>query len=265
MPAPPTPAAPTNGPDPDQDQAAAGVQVPTRKGRFLNAVRRLIGYGKALVETLRQPAASPSVRTIACCFGSNDIAAILVRIARGLHPAAALEAWLITWVPRREAASTRSAPAPRQPRTAQPAAPRTDDAGPAQPPTLEDIVARDRRRPIGAVIAEICCDLGIVPNHELWREVSSAVIQGGGSLVTLFRDAVSRLLPVGSSIRPTSRARYGRQCRGRRCRRPRVPSRPERTALTIEATCTGPAMAGPAVPIPAARMRRRILPSPCGS
>ena len=113
MPAPPPPAAQTNGPDPHEDQAAAGVEVPTRKGRFLNAVRRLIGYGKALVETLRQPAASPSVRTIACCFGSNDIAAILVRIARGLHRAAALEAWLVTWVPRSEAASARSAPAPR--------------------------------------------------------------------------------------------------------------------------------------------------------
>jgi hypothetical protein len=190
MPAPPTPAAQTNGPDPHPDQAAAGVQAPTRRGRFLNAVRRLIGYGKALVETLRQPVASPSLPTFARCFGSNDIAAILARIARGLHRAAALEAWLITWVPRRQAASARSARAPRQPRAAQPAAPRTD---PAQPPTLADIVARDRRRPIGAVIAEICCDLGIIPNHELWREVSAAVIQGGGNLVTLFRDAVSRL------------------------------------------------------------------------
>ena len=190
MPAPPTPATQANGPDPHQDQPAAGVQAPTRAGRFLNAVRRLIGYGQALVETLRQPVASPSLPTITRCFGSNDIAAILVRIARGLHRAAALEAWLITWVPRRQATSARSAPAPRQPRAAQSAAPRTADA---QPPTLEDIVARDRRRPIGAVIAEICCDLGIIPNHELWREVSAAVIQGGGNLVTLFRDAVSRL------------------------------------------------------------------------
>jgi hypothetical protein len=196
MPAPPTAAAQTDRPDPHQDQAAAGVEAPTRGGRFLNAVRRLIGYGKALVEALRQPAASPSLPTITRSFGCNDIAAILVRIARGLHRAAALEAWLITWVPRREAAAAR-APAPRQPRAAQPAAPRADDAGPAQPPTLEDIVARDRRRPIGAVIAEICCDLGISPNHELWREVSSAIIQGGGNIVTLFRDACSRLPPVG--------------------------------------------------------------------
>ena len=191
MPATPPVATQTNGPDPHQDQPAASVQAPTRRGRFLNAVRRLIGYGQALVETLRQPVASPNLPAITRCFGSNDIAAILVRIARGLHRAAALEAWLVTWVPRRRAASARSAPAPRQPRAAQPEAQRAD--GPAQPPTLEDIVARDRRRPIGAVIAEICCDLGIIPNHELWREVSAAVIQGGGNLVTLFRDAVRRL------------------------------------------------------------------------
>ena len=202
------------------------------------------------------------------CFGSNDIAAILVRIARGLHRAAALEAWLITWVPRREAASAR---APRAASAARRPARGTARrrCRPAQPPTLEDIVARDRRRPIGAVIAEICCDLGIVPNHELWREVSSAVIQGGGSLVTLFRDAVSRLLPV-RLFDPSDIARpcMAGNTAARRCRRPRVPARPERIARTIEATCTGPAMAGPAILIPARggaaarRMRRRILPLP---
>ena len=247
MPAPPPAAAQTNGPDPHQDQPAAGVQAPTRKGRFLNAVRRLIGYGKVLVETLRQPAASPSVRTITRCFGSSDIAAILVRIARGLHRAAALEAWLITWVPRRAAASAR-APAPRQPRAAQPAAPRADDPRPApharghrrpRPPPP------DRRGDRRDLLRSRHC-----PGSELWREVSSAVIQGGGSPVTLFRDAVSRLLPVGI-FDPSDIARpHGRQYRARRRPRPRVPARPERTAWTIEATCTGPAHGWPRHSIP---------------
>ena len=208
------------------------------------------------------------------CFGSNDITAILVRIARGLHRAAALEAWLITWVPRSEAASARSepsarAPAPRQPRAAQPAAQRAeaDDAGPAQPPTLEDIVARDRRRPIGAVIAEICCDLGIVPNHGCGARCRPPSSKAAAASSRCSGTPLAGSSRWGSSIRPSSqRALNGRQYLGRRCRRPRVPARPERTALTIEATRTGPAMAGPAIRFP----RRRggcgegYSPSPCG-
>jgi len=48
-----------------------------------------------------------------------------------------------------------------------------------------------RRRPIGAVIADICRDFGILPSHPLWREVSKLVVRHGGSLATLLRDIIS--------------------------------------------------------------------------
>jgi hypothetical protein len=60
-------------------------------------------------------------------------------------------------------------------------------------PTSEQIAADIRRRPVGAVIADICRDLGILPGHKLWRELSLAIIDHGGSLVRLSEDIFKRL------------------------------------------------------------------------
>jgi hypothetical protein len=49
----------------------------------------------------------------------------------------------------------------------------------ARLPTEEEIAAEVRRRPVGAVIADICRDLGIAPGRldpAFWRELSHAVI-----------------------------------------------------------------------------------------
>ncbi len=51
-------------------------------------------------------------------------------------------------------------------------------------PTPEQIAALLRRRPVGAVLAEICRDLGILPGHlepELWRELHRAITEYGGN------------------------------------------------------------------------------------
>ena len=50
-----------------------------------------------------------------------------------------------------------------------------------------------RRRPVGAVIADICRDLGIVPSNPLWRELSLAIIANGGNLATLVKDTCKRV------------------------------------------------------------------------
>ena len=59
-------------------------------------------------------------------------------------------------------------------------------------PTPEQIAAEVRRRPIGAVIADICRDLGIMADHPLWRELRLAVILHGGSLAAFVRDMCKR-------------------------------------------------------------------------
>jgi hypothetical protein len=159
---------------------------------LLGLVRKLIGYGKELANTLRQPAPAARLATITQHFGTIDIALILSLITRGLHRAAALEARLVSRAGREaaEPAAT-GTPSRRQPRAAQPAAPGTESRV-ARLPTPRDIAAQVRYRPIGAVIADICRDLGILPSDPLWRELSNAIVENGGNLATLYQDINKR-------------------------------------------------------------------------
>ena len=120
--------------------------------------------------------------------------------------AGALEAKLAAWATRgREAASAPSrSPAQRGPRDEQAdtkrAAPRTNviDLPLDRLPTEEEIAAEVRRRPIGAVIVDICRDLGIRPADlpgQQWRELFDAVVQYGGNLITLiFKEGKAELM-----------------------------------------------------------------------
>jgi hypothetical protein len=80
---------------------------------------------------------------------------------------------------------------------------RTADPGLARLPTPEDIAAQVRRRPIGAVIADICRDLGIMPSNPLWRELPLAIIANGGNLATLVKDILKRVFPFPINPRAT--------------------------------------------------------------
>jgi hypothetical protein len=62
-----------------------------------------------------------------------------------------------------------------------------------------------RRRPIGAVTADICRDLGIMPSHPLWLEVKQAMLEFGRILARLLNDIFDRTLgriPSARSLRP---------------------------------------------------------------
>ena len=213
MSAPPAAAGPTNRPDPHQDRPATGADAPSRTGRLLGLVRTLIDYGRQLATTLQQRTAATNLADVTRHFGTIDIAEILARIARGLLRAAALETRLASRLARQPAApAAPSAPSPRQPRAARPV---DRSASPADPgrahlPTPEDIAAEVRRRPIGAVIADICRDLGIVPSNPLWRELSLAIIENGGNLATLFKDTFKRvsvwLLDPPAAVHPAGPA-----------------------------------------------------------
>jgi hypothetical protein len=196
MAAPPTASVPADRPDPHQDRPATDTDGPTSTGRLLRLVRALIDYGRQLAVTLQQRTATTNLTDITRNFGTIDIGEILARITRGLLRAAALEARLGRRLPPRHAAPAAiSAPSHRQPR----AAPHVDpSAGAAEPrivrlPTPAEIATQARRRPIGAVIADICRDLGIVPSHPLWRELPLAIIANGGNLATLVKDILQRL------------------------------------------------------------------------
>lgn len=181
---------------------------------LLDLVRRLIDYGKELAATLQQRAAENSFLARRA-FGTSDLTVILASISRGLQRAHALEARLVRLAARPNKTAPSKTP-PRKQRAARPVASQSKDARLAQLPTTEQIAAEVRRRPIGAVIADICRDLGILPNHPLWRELQNAIRHNGGSYVRLLKDILTRpgpLLPediempgppvLASSLSPT--------------------------------------------------------------
>jgi len=180
------------------DPPRADPDTPSRIGRVLGLVRKLIDYGRQLAATVQQRAATPGFARFARPFGTADIAAILARITNGLRRAAALEAALSQraargqdlTIPPIRAPITRGPRPPQQaePPDAQPDPQRTVHTGDprlACLPTEDEIAAEVRRRPVGAVIVDICRDLGIMPgqlDRAFWDELSHAIIAYGGSL-----------------------------------------------------------------------------------
>ena len=176
-------------------------------GRVVAVVRCLIGYGRQLADGLRRHGprlavedtdAGADFHARARRFGTADIAIMLLRIARGIRRAAALEALLLARAARGRdlvVASIRLPSLPRDPSLG-PSAPRPIRAPLPLEPSDEEIAADVRRRPVGAVIMDICHDLGVLPGElgEMQRELTDAVIYYGGSLVRLVQaDEVWRL------------------------------------------------------------------------
>jgi hypothetical protein len=207
MSAAPATAALPNAPDPPRgsaaDQAPGGAPTHSPACRVRDLLRKLIAYGQDLARTLQQRAAAATLATVALHFGTRDVALILARIARGLQLANALEAKLIRRPLRPDAEPDAEADAepdadPDLVRAPADCAKRTARRAVRRPslpdmPTAEEIAAALRHRPVGAVIADICRDLGIVPAHPLWQEVMMVVSEHGGSFVKLLKDTLARL------------------------------------------------------------------------
>ena len=178
-------------------QDPAPTTQPGRFARALDLVRKLIDYGKELAATVLQRTGRIDFAARACNFGTNDLELIVARITQGLLRARALEERLERIAPKLDA-SPKPAPSQRKPRAA-PAARQTEaaDTHLKQLPTPERIAAEVRRKPIGAVIADICRDLGILPCHPLWRELQHAIIEHGGNYAALVIDVIMRPYPPG--------------------------------------------------------------------
>jgi hypothetical protein len=155
--------------------------MPPRIAQVLGVARTLIAYGKNLSETLNdhasQPHTLPFFGFVAKIFVTKVIAVILARITRGLLRAAALEQRLQNRAARGrdiQPASVRP-PSPRKRRAAEPAtSPASHGPYRANLPTLAQIFAQDRRRPIRAILVDICLDLGIIPgqmDRASWNEL----------------------------------------------------------------------------------------------
>jgi hypothetical protein len=159
--------------------------------RLLGLVRKLIDHGKQLAAAVGQRSLADDPVLARCCFGTLDVALIVSRITLALQRATALEARLLRSAARPDPKPRplRASP-PRTPRA--PQAPADVDPRLAALPTPEQIAAEIRRRPVGAVIADICRDLGIMADHPLWREVQLAIMLHGGNLARVLNDMFER-------------------------------------------------------------------------
>ena len=149
-------------------------------------VRRMAAFGRELLDTLQRGNTGFPSLPAARNFGTISLALIIARITRGLMIAQALEDRLLRRRPRRAEPAERTTPAgPRAPRGPRP--PPIDDEAELRGklPSAKEIADRIRHRPIGAVIADICRDLGIRPQHPEWEEIKLAIIVHCGNLVRL--------------------------------------------------------------------------------
>jgi hypothetical protein len=206
--------------------------MPARIAALLHTVRVMLGFGRHLAATAKVRSASPDFNAIAACFGTSRLYAILAHLQRGLLRAAALERLLLLraaqgrdirfTVPRKPAITTPAASAdpPADPSAEQPAGQRAEQpAGqaaeapvarkveprPSRPagwndpelfmPTLEELEAQVRRRPLGRTLVEICLDLAVVPGFctsTFWNELFDSIRLLGGSIPILMQEKARR-------------------------------------------------------------------------
>ena len=177
--------------------------APSQTAHLLILVRKLIDFGVLLANTLKQGASAATLAHVTRYYGIPDVALIIARITRGLQIAAALEARLISGAsPAQLRPAPVRFPSARPPRTAMPGEQDTSeperrrvsgaDARLDRLMSAEAIAADVRRRPVGAVLADICRDLGIMPCHPLWWEVTDAILGNGGNCATLIIERLKR-------------------------------------------------------------------------
>ena len=183
-------------PDPTPDRSPASAPAPEGIGCFLILLRWIVGYGQQLASALRQGTAGGDFSDVFRRYRTSDLKLILARIQRGLMLAAGLEDRLV----KRAATGRDLTPAPvryPQPRTRREGethrhrAPRKTnliDLPLDRLPTAEQIAEELRRRPVGAVLVDICRDLGILPGDlppDLRQALETMVIRYGGSISVL--------------------------------------------------------------------------------
>jgi len=202
--------APADACSPDADRA--GPVVPENIAQLLYVVRILLQYGRHLAATIEHRAAAPGFGLFAAVFGTAKLSVILAYLHRGILRATALETLLLKRAatgrdlavtpPRIRATSGAPTTDTKADPTQQPIAPQIErlaaeraqhdapiDAG--HLPTLEQIEAEVRDRPIGRSIADICRDFGILPGlctSEFWAAIMQAIACHEGSVMQVWED-----------------------------------------------------------------------------
>ena len=182
----------------------AASAEPSRSATLLQIVRILIDIGRQRLAAIRSQPGPEETHAIGRAFGTFNVALIVARILRGLRIAAALEDRVIAAAPsldtppRARATLAPTAPRPR-PKPKRPDA-RDDAALLASVPTDQEIAEMIRRRSIGAVLVDICADLGIGIDHPLWQELRWVIIDHHGTPEPVMERTFQRIFDARREI-----------------------------------------------------------------
>jgi hypothetical protein len=184
---------------PDANRDGTATSEPYRTLHLLGLIRTIIDYGKQLIVTARQRAGTADFLPFAAPFGTSSLKLLLARIGCAISRAVHLEQKLqyeaglggcyrpepAHPAPDRRTPRASSAAAASRSHTARSHASRTgpaEDPDLAHLPSVAQIAAEIRRLPLQQVIATICRDLGITPDHALWQQLNQALGGFGVSL-----------------------------------------------------------------------------------
>jgi hypothetical protein len=191
----------TSPPDPPKDPPA--TTLPENIEVLLHVARYLLGYGRHLIDTIRQRAAAPNFNAIAACFGTANLTTIIAHLNRGILRCIALERVLlaraaagkdIAYIERPETAPA-SAALPTRKGTPRASRPTFRDDPELHMPTVEDLERQIRRQTIGRVFLSITLDLAVVPgfcDSTFWNALFEIMTYFGSSVNKLMQQKTCR-------------------------------------------------------------------------
>ncbi|HEY3846605.1 MAG TPA: hypothetical protein VGL95_05785 [Acetobacteraceae bacterium] len=236
---------------PDANRDGTATSEPYRTLHLLGLIRTIIDYGKQLIVTARQRAGTADFLPFAAPFGTASLKLLLARIGCAVSRAVHLEQKLqyeaglggcyrpepAHPAPGRRTPRTGSATAAARSHAARSHAARTgpaEDPDLAHLPSVAQIAAEIRRLPLEQVIATICRDLGITPDHALWQQLNEALAGFGVSLHVPVTEH-SQARPCPGAVEPGADAPHAEASAAPAQRPP--PSAPRQGQAPL---CTGP-------------------------
>lgn len=203
--------APTNNPadtaaQPRETTPEAVSAKPSASQVLIGVIKRLIGAGLERLAVLQADPTPEEVQDTGIAFGTFNLCVIFARIMRGLNLATALQKYIASQSrhidnppPLRTLPVRKHLPRPRR-------KPRLTEAADnatllLRIPTEQEIAAMLRHRTIGAVLAQICADLGINVNHPMWQDVRYLIAIHGGHQPPVIARHFQRLETVREKVR----------------------------------------------------------------
>ncbi len=188
-------ATPTN---PAENAPAGFTGKPSASQVLLHVIALLIDAGRDCLATIRADLTPHEVQDTGFAFGTFNLAVILNRVMRGIKLALALQAHVEANAKRIDNPRLLYALPTRKNRARPPRKPKLTEAEDnaallARMPTDAEIAAMLRHRTIGAVLADICADLGIGMAHPLWQEVKFLIVIHGAPMVPSIKRTFNRV------------------------------------------------------------------------